>query len=802
MPITGPHLLPPDLVILSVRDLDPDVRARIACDDDAFTVSRPRARTPPKVIDARTAELLRGFSTARPIVDVILDFSRTHRVEAEPLLAEAFPILQRFVDAGLLVEEGSDRARQITATHDSGDRIGDWEVLRCIQVLEDAELYQVRGSGNDTAALKVARQSEGAIRAMLRRESRALARLDGSTSPRLMGSGTHEGRDFLTMEWRSGVDVGQFANELRTSGTTADRHRLVTLCADIASAYANVHARGVLHGDVHERNLLVDAHAAVTILDFGLARFLDDDADADDLPRGGIGIYFEPEYAIARREKASQPPVTPAAEQYSVAAMLYSLFTGTTYLDFRSDRDQAMRQIAEEAMLPFSSRGLAPFPELELLLGRALSKSPEARFASLSDMALALRAVAQASALVDESAGQTIERSPTSLQFQEQTLDMLRLDGSLFESGIPDAPRANVNFGAAGVACALYRVALARGEPALLSLADVWATRALRTATSRGAFYNARLGLTRSTVGTASLYHTASGIHVVRGLIARAMGDFVTMEDAIETFVAVSQNGGRNLDLALGRSGILLGCALLLEAIPRGMKLNVARLTRFGDSTARVIWQRLDLAPTIAQPSEFASLGIAHGWAGMLYSTARWRLARGQPLGASFARRLRELAASAEPEGRGVRWRWIDNGRGERPPHGYMSGWCNGSAGFVYLWLLAADACRDGAWLDLALGAAWNAWEDDSDETTDLCCGLAGRSYALLAVYRATGNAEWLARALALAERIVDVEETSMTPDIASLYKSNLGAALLFADLAHPETARMPLFEAEGWPAR
>ncbi|HVR98383.1 MAG TPA: lanthionine synthetase LanC family protein, partial [Thermoanaerobaculia bacterium] len=97
----------------------------------------------------------------------------------------------------------------------------------------------------------------------------------------------------------------------------------------------------------------------------------------------------------------------------------------------------------------------------------------------------------------------------------------------------------------------------------------------------------------------------------------------------------------------------------------------------------------------------------------------------------------------------------------------------------------------------LAEGAAWHAWEDP-DTSGNLCCGLAGRAYALLHLHRHGGGPEWLARARRLAGRAArTIDRTTDAPD--SLYRGRTGVAALAADLAHPEAGVMPFFEEEGW---
>jgi serine/threonine-protein kinase len=125
--------------------------------------------------------------------------------------------------------------------------------------------------------------------------------------------------------------------------------------------------------------------------------------------------------------------------------------------------------------------------------------------------------------------------------------------------------------------------------------------------------------------------------------------------------------------------------------------------------------------------------------------------------------------------------------------HDRMSGWCNGAAGYVFLWTLAHRLFGDARWLELAELAAWQSW-DEPRFTADLCCGTAGRAYALLNLYKHTGATEWLSRARQLATHAAAAAvETSHRK--YALWKGELGVATLIADLEAPEHAAMPFFE-------
>ncbi|HTQ79917.1 MAG TPA: protein kinase, partial [Thermoanaerobaculia bacterium] len=401
MAITDPLLLPPDVLLVPVGELSDEVRRQLRCDEGDFAVTRPRARTPSRIIDAQAAELLREFEKPVTLVEAVLRFARARGADPETTLEEAFPFLEKLVAGGFLVNEGAAGADGIEpsllggGSTDARNACDGWEVVAPLQVLDDTEIYQVRRNGQ-VAALKLERPGgpRPGVAALLANEAAILSVLGaerGKIAPRLLEQGEHEGRPYLAIEWCSGVDAESAARELRGSGgasESSDREGLRGLCQAIAAAYSRLHERGVVHGDVHPRNILVDAAGGVRLIDLGLSRQIASAAPAT--ARGGVGFFFEPEFAAAQRAGLPAPPAGFASEQYAVAALLYNLTTGTHYRDFSLEREEMLRQIAEEPPLPFAERGVAPWPALEAVLGRALAKAPEERFPDLKALAAAL----------------------------------------------------------------------------------------------------------------------------------------------------------------------------------------------------------------------------------------------------------------------------------------------------------------------------------------------------------------------------------------------------------------------------
>ena len=315
------------------------------------------------------------------------------------------------------------------------------------------------------AALKIERAgATDRAREAFAREAAVLARLAGKGAPRLLAAGEEDGRHWLAVEWLPGVDAATAAAELRRRG---DRPGLLALCRSVLAAYVGLHEREVLHADVHPRNVLVGPAGEVHLIDFGLSL----GGGVGDAPgRGGVAFYFEPEYARASQAGESAPAATPAGEQYAVAALLYVLLAGAPTHDFNLAREEMLRQVAEDPPLPFALRDAEPWPEVEALLARALAKAPGERFASLRDLAEAFGAV--------EPRRFRPVASPAAEALLARVLDRVGIDGELFRDGLPEPPRASVTYGAAGIACGLYRIALAREDAALLSLADLWAAKA------------------------------------------------------------------------------------------------------------------------------------------------------------------------------------------------------------------------------------------------------------------------------------------------------------------------------------
>jgi eukaryotic-like serine/threonine-protein kinase len=809
MILAGRLVLPAEIELTSVEALPPATRAQFAHSATDFVLTRAHAREPSRVIDAPTAALLAHFRTPRTVADAVVEYSRTAGADPESVLTDAWPLITRLVDDQLLVAEGEKTDAGAEPRLAPGARVNEWTVVRPVYALTDTEVYQVTSDSGEWFALKASRcPPDSNFARWFDHEAAVLDYLDGAVGPRVRRRGTIGESPYLVLDWCVGSPVDVVAPEYRALPPDRRRAGLLGLAIAVLDTYAGLHARGVVHGDIHPRNILVDRDNHISLLDFALARRIG--TDTTSVPRAGVPFYYEPELARALLDSETLPPASEAGEQFALAALLYLLFTGEHYQDFQLDQHTFLSSICDGPMLSFAARGIEPWPEVEPVLARGLSKAPAARYASIAAFAASLRQI------LSDTVGVGIDARPAGHAdlshhppYAPDDAQRMLLGAFLARTGygnaetlplMPHAPVASVMHGAAGLGYVLYRLALVRADAEMLAVADLWASRAAAVADAPDAFADAARGLTDAVHCASTPYHTIAGIHCVRALIANVAGDRQSLAESVDAFIAASPVPARDarLDLMLGHTGVLIASALLLDALAPIHEVARQRLAEHGTAVMAAIGEAAASLPAMPDAPGLSTMGAAHGWTGLLFATLRWSAVTRRPLSADTIRRLRELASYGQPWGRGMRWRHTLDPRSPEYKT-YLAGWCNGTAGLVHLWTLAARLTGNATYDDLADRAAWSTWEHASDSNTSICCGLAGLAYALLARYRTTGDAAWYRRATSLAARAARVAATDPPPHPDSLYHGTAGIALLVADLERPQTAGMPFFGSEGW---
>jgi predicted Ser/Thr protein kinase len=225
-------------------------------------------------------------------------------------------------------------------------------VLAC----EDADLGR-------PVAIKLVREDveHPAYRARLLREAQAMARLEHPNVVRVYEVGSDRGRLFIAMELIDGQTLSAW---LRDSRGWRD---VVDMFVQVGEGLAAVHAAGLVHRDFKPDNVLVDRNGRARVADFGLARM--DITEVQPLTKSGA-LMGTPGYMAPEQQFGAD--VDARADQYSFCVALREALGGRPLDE------------ARWAMVPKAIRAA---------IARGLSYEASERFASMSELVAALRAV-------------------------------------------------------------------------------------------------------------------------------------------------------------------------------------------------------------------------------------------------------------------------------------------------------------------------------------------------------------------------------------------------------------------------
>jgi serine/threonine-protein kinase len=211
------------------------------------------------------------------------------------------------------------------------------------------------------------------------REARATARLTHPNVTRIYDFGRDGGLPYLVMELLDGDTLAD-----RLAGGPMPPAEAARIGSAVADALDAAHGRGIIHRDVKPSNVLLTRAGEVKVMDFGIAAAADESHSTTGSGLYGTAAYISP-------ERAAGQAATPAADVYSLGAVLYELLTGRP--PFLSDSPVlVVRAHLHERPRPV--RELAPWVPARLAdtCEAALAKDPAHRPSSAAALAIRLRA--------------------------------------------------------------------------------------------------------------------------------------------------------------------------------------------------------------------------------------------------------------------------------------------------------------------------------------------------------------------------------------------------------------------------
>ncbi|MGE4073126.1 MAG: serine/threonine-protein kinase [Lysobacterales bacterium] len=338
---------------------------------------------------------------AQGVFDQVVDLPRSEREAALLVACGSDDDLRDMVD-GLLAAD--DRAlpepqpavvalgRLVDPEILPGSRIGSFEVEKLIGAGGMGRVYLAHrsdGRVEQSVAIKTIRGAYGGRDLLERfgRERRILAKLDHPNVARFIDAGEcPDGSPYVAMEFVAGTPILDHAR----------KHKLplrarLQLFLKVASAVDHAHRQLVVHRDLKPGNVMVDAQGEPKLLDFGIAKPLQQNLEMGHLDGGTApeARYFSLKHAAPEQIDGDADSVS--VDIYALGGLLYELLTGRMPLDlaglsFNEARSRIQQQMPPAPSsvvspeLPFGRRELAG--DLDRIVLHALRKEPERRYVS------------------------------------------------------------------------------------------------------------------------------------------------------------------------------------------------------------------------------------------------------------------------------------------------------------------------------------------------------------------------------------------------------------------------------------
>lgn len=291
-----------------------------------------------------------------------------------------------------------------------GSTLGNYKILEKLGEGGQGTVYKAVDSKlGRTVVIKVLPAELTSKEANLKRferEARLASALDHPNICTIFDLNEINGIHFIAMQYIEGRNVRQLVN-----GRPLSLDSALSIALQTADALAAAHSRGIMHRDIKAGNVMVTPTGQVKVLDFGLAKLLDEEAARTsgihhtEITEVGVP-YGTATYAAP--EQARGDRVDSRADIFSTGVLLYEMLAGTW--PFRGNTAVEVRHAVmndEPEPLAKVRPGRVP-PQLQTILDKALEKDPRNRYQKIyhfaNDLRAVIRELGSPDALSDEAA--------------------------------------------------------------------------------------------------------------------------------------------------------------------------------------------------------------------------------------------------------------------------------------------------------------------------------------------------------------------------------------------------------------
>lgn len=285
-----------------------------------------------------------------------------------------------------------------------------------------------------------------------------------------------------------------------------------------------------------------------------------------------------------------------------------------------------------------------------------------------------------------------------------------------------------------------------------------------------------------------------AGVCALGAVVAKYLGYDQLLHYYLNHFKEIRLTRDLPDELLYGRAGYLWACLFINEHIGRGTILP----TEMGAAVKEIFRSGRKLGGRGRSPLMFEWYGekywgAAHGLAGIMHILLHFELKADER--EEVKETLNYMIKNRFPSGNYP-------ASEEDKRRDVLVHWCHGAPGIALTLVKAAEVFGDKRFLQAAIDAAEVVWNRGLLKRVGICHGVSGNTYVFLALYRLTGNVEFLYRAKAFscflldrAYKLISKGEMHGGDSPYSLFEGIGGMAYLFLDMVEPTNARFPAYE-------
>jgi serine/threonine-protein kinase len=353
------------------------------------------------------------WNTLSPLLDELLELDGKLRAQRLAMIQATDPGLA--TELGKLMDLEAERPDFLSQPvvdsgalgMQAGQEIGPYKLVSPLGEGGMGQVWlAVRADGlyERRVAIKLLRPGLGdvGLHARFTRERQILARLGHAHIARLLDAGiSADGQPYLALDYVRGEPITDYAQKL-----TLDLRTRLQLFLQVCAAVSHAHANLVVHRDLKPSNILVTSAGEVCLLDFGIAKLLDQEGTkAGEITRTGARTFT---LHYAAPEQLRGEVITTMTDVYALGVVLYELLTECKPYELSRQSDAAweeaileveparpsqvaLRRAKESESVAERRRARALSGDLDNIILKTLSKLPEQRYASVEALAQDVR---------------------------------------------------------------------------------------------------------------------------------------------------------------------------------------------------------------------------------------------------------------------------------------------------------------------------------------------------------------------------------------------------------------------------